>query len=153
MAQNAGIGLYQGFAVGMYVEAVYDNPTGPGRIRFNLMKDDDNIPLQFEACFDTNELAINTKADAHWLLRLEAINRPDGYDFSYGTRMAVKIQGLTRGFAIFINGKLFHQFIPNTPLALPCTVVSRIEFDWIMGERRVASKLHSLQIGYVQAYA
>ena len=143
MAKDAGISLDQGFSVGMYVEAVYVNPTGSGRIVFNLMKDDNNIPLQFNPRFDTNVLALNTKVNGTWMTPED---RPDGYDFTYGTNMAVKIQGDPTCFTIYINGQQMHQF--NYRGGLSCTDIKEIQFDWIMGDENVASQLQSLQIGY-----
>ena len=144
MAKSAGISLDEGFAVGMYVEAVYDNPTGSGRITFDLRQDDDNIPLHFNPRFDENVLVLNTQKNGTWLKPED--RSADGYDFSYGTKMAVKIQGDQTCFTIYINGRQFHQF--DYKQGLSCTDVKKVQFNWMMGNASVASRLQSLQIGY-----
>ena len=141
--KETALSLDEGFKVGMYVEAVYDNPTGSGRIRFNLMQDDQTIPLHFNPRFDQNVLVINTKKDGTWL---KPEDRPGGYDFSFGAKMAVKIQGDQNCFTIYINGKNFYQY--NYKGGVSCASIKKVQFDWIMGEESAASQLQSLQIGY-----
>ena len=143
MAKQAEISLGKGFEFGMYVEAVYNNPTGSGRIEFNLMQDDDNILLHFNPRFDAQRLILNSKRNGKW----EEEEMPKGYDFSLGAKTIVKIQAYNKAFTIYIDGKQFYLF--NYRPGMSFTDIKKVQFDFARGAERVASKLQSLQIGYV----
>lgn len=142
MAKDAEISIDLGFKVGMYIEAHYENPTGSGRILFNLMQDSNNIALHFNPRFDTNVLVLNSMKDGNW----QTEERPPGYNLDHGAKMTVKIQGDDHCFTIYINGKTFYQFKYREGLS--CTTVKKVQFKFD-GNEAVASKLQSMQIGFV----
>ena len=142
MVQAGEIGV-EGLQVGTLIEADYYNPTGSGRIMFNFRQDSDDIVLHFNPRFDSNVLVLNTKTGGNWGKE----ERPNGYDFSYGIRVKVKIYADNDNFKIFINDKFFYQYKYR---GMTSTQVKKVEFSW-SGDDATAAQLISLRTGYMSS--
>ena len=142
MAQTGQIGV-DGMKVGTLVEADYYNPTGSGRIIFNLSQDSNNIVLHFNPRFDEKVLVLDTKTGGNYGKE----EKPDGYDFTHGIRMRVKIYADTENFKIFINDKFFYQYKYR---GMTSAQVKTVEFVW-QGDDAVAAQLVSLRTGYMSS--
>ena len=135
MVQAGEIGV-EGLQVGTLIEADYYNPTGSGRIYFNLRQDSNDIAFYFNPRFDTNALVLNTITGGSWGKE----ERPGGYDFSHGIRVKVKIYAGNDSFKIFINDKFFYQYKYR---GMTGAQVKKVEFLW-SGDDATAAQLISL---------
>ena len=142
MVQTGEIGV-EGLQVGIFVEADYYNPTGLGRVYFNLLQDSKNVALHFNPRFDMmpNVLVLNTMQGGSW----GPEERPGGYDFSHGIRVKVRIYADQRNFKIFINDKFFYQYKYR---GITCSQVKKIQFS-CKGDNATAAQLISLRAGYM----
>ena len=71
--------------------------------------------------------------------------RPDGYDFSYGIRLKVKIYADSDYFKIFINDKFFYQYKYR---GMTGAQVKKIEFLW-NGDDATAAQLANIFANWI----
>jgi len=124
------------FDVGMAIEVQYITPDN-GRPTLNLRDGSDNIVLHVNPRWDEQALVLNSKIGG-W----GSEERPDGFDFSSGKMITIRVEAKAEHFCIVVNGKLIHAYKHRLPVDSVC----KADWDW-NGDSKEA-KLMTLSVSY-----
>lgn len=126
------------FRPGMAVEATYITPDY-GRPTLDLRDDFGNIVLHVNPRWDEGALVLNTLSGS-W----GPEERPQGYDFSSGVPITVRVEASNDCLTVFVNGKIVHLYKHR----LPVTNIKKAHFHWTDSNATKPARLISLGVFY-----
>ena len=138
MATNGEVRV-DNFRVGMAVEVTYITPDS-GRPTLDLKDDYDNIIIHVNARWDEGHFILNTRSGGGWGHE----ERPEGFDFSSGVPITVRIEASNDCLMILVNGRILHLYNHRVPV----TNIKRAAFHWSSGHASKPARLISLGFFY-----
>lgn len=126
------------FRPGMGIEVTYITPDY-GRPSLDLKDDYGNIVLHVNPRWDQGALVLNTLSGS-W----GPEERPNGFDFSSGVPISVRIEASTECFTVFVNGRIIHLYKHR----MPVSSVKKAHFYWSDSHATKPARLISLSVFY-----
>lgn len=99
------------FKPGMAIEVTFITPSG-GRPALNLIDKPGNILLHVNPRWEQSALVLNTFCGGAW----GSEERPEGFDFSIGRLMTLRVEAREDCFNIVCNGKVLHKYNYRLPV-------------------------------------
>lgn len=137
MARNGEVKV-DNFCVGMAIEVTYITPDA-GRPTLDLKDDYGNIILHVNPRWDQGVFVLNTLRGS-W----GPEERPQGFDFTSGVPITIRVEASHQGLTIFVNGRVVHLYNHRMPI----TSLKRAHFHWSDDRATKYARLISIGVFY-----